>query len=259
MIDLGDAETVDHCIADLRASITGEPEDSRSPPSHSDVDAGTALRQRIFDPLQRAIGGSWKVVVSPDGNLATLPLEVLPADDETCLIDSFEFSYLSSGRDLLRMARPRHGPAGASIVAADPDFDLTIDRGIGGASTDPAPTERISRDLDFGQGVEGLPGTRQEGEAIANLLGVRPWLDADLVEARFGELRSPAILHLATHGFFLKDQAGLRAPLPGAAPSRIENPMLRSGLLLAGFNTWLSRGFVPADVVNAVRITVSDA
>src|SRR5687767_10302143 len=102
---------------------------------------------------------------------------------------------------------------GAPVVAADPDFDLTVDSGGTYAATD-----RVSRDFDRDQGVERLPGTRQEGETIAALLGVRPWLDGDIVEARFDALRSPSILHLATHGFFLKDQTGLRAPLPGVAP-----------------------------------------
>ena len=294
MIDLGDAETIDRGIADLRVSITGDSDyaqaspgpspgllaDSRpldeARPTHppdsrpldearpavgaqSNVDAGTALRQRILDPLLRALGGSQKVMLSPDGDLATLPFEVLPADAGNFLIDMFEFSYLSSGRELVRGDRPRQGVAGTSIVAADPDFDLTIGDGGPHASTHTstdlstdtltdASLQRVSRDLDRDQGVERLPGTRQEAEAIAEMLGVVPWLGGDIVEARFDELRSPAILHLATHGFFLKDQTGMRAPLAGLAPSRVENPMLRSGLLLAGFNTWLSRGRVPPDV-----------
>ena len=62
---------------------------------------------------------------------------------------------------------------------------------------------------------------------------------------------SPRILHLATHGFFLTDQqfeslTGQRRlqfedePLP--ADMRIENPLLRSGLALAGANIGLKSG-----------------
>jgi len=58
----------------------------------------------------------------------------------------------------------------------------------------------------------------------------------------------PGHLHIATHGFFLPDQAeepkpqlnpGFDHPLPLFAP-RNENPLLRSGLALAGANRFQS-------------------
>jgi CHAT domain-containing protein len=67
-------------------------------------------------------------------------------------------------------------------------------------------------------------------------------------KAALGEVRSPWLLHIATHGFFLED---LKMTPTGQAlgddPSRllkqvrksgvgIENPLLRSGLALAGAN-----------------------
>jgi hypothetical protein len=52
-----------------------------------------------------------------------------------------------------------------------------------------------------------LPGTRMEGERVGTRLRVSPWLDATALEGRLkAECRSPRILHLATHGFFLPDQ-----------------------------------------------------
>jgi hypothetical protein len=104
-----------------------------------------------------------------------------------------------------------------------------------------------------------LPGTRVEGERVGTRLRVSPWLDATALEGRLkAECRSPRILHLATHGFFLPDQEpgfnraarglaldsgdflgaqGGRDRIPGPL---LENPMLRSGLALAGANTWLT-------------------
>jgi CHAT domain-containing protein len=103
-----------------------------------------------------------------------------------------------------------------------------------------------------------LPGTRTEGEAVGQILGVDPQFDHAALEGRLkSACRSPRILHLATHGFFLPDQpfdpirehlsrmgdmgrefGRFRGPLP-------ENPMLRSGLALAGANTWLKGGTPP--------------
>ncbi len=238
-LDLGDAEALDTLIDALRASITGDRAAAprHNPPAH----AGLELRRRLFDPLLTALGSCTHVLLSPDGDLARLPMEVLPTEDGRRLIDDYSFSYVSSGRDVLRLDAPLRGTIGPPIVAADPDFDLTDESAV------PGPTlGRRSRDLDRGRGAPRLPGTREEGETIAGMLGVHALLGADVVEARFRDLHSPSIVHLATHGFFVKNQTGFRAA-PGLEPPVVENPMLRSGLLLAGFNAWLSRRPVPPE------------
>ena len=68
-------------------------------------------------------------------------------------------------------------------------------------------TGRRSRDfeqanLHFGR----LPGSRIEGERVGQLLGIKPWTDVAALERDLKNIRSPVILHLATHGFFLEDQ-----------------------------------------------------
>src|SRR5262249_31723448 len=115
-----------------------------------------------------------------------------------------------------------------------------------------------SLDLDRA-GAQRLPGTRREGEQIAALLGVRPWLEEAVLDLRLKEQRSPRILHLATHGFFLRDQdwdrhAGPRTP---RRQPRLENPLLRSGLLLAGFNTWRRGGQPPREAEDGM-LTAED-
>jgi CHAT domain-containing protein len=101
-----------------------------------------------------------------------------------------------------------------------------------------------------------------EGERVARLLGVTPWLGAEVVKSRLKAYQSPCLLHLATHGFFLEDQKleQLRKDrtfgmlgLEGGAPSGrllnydLESPLLRSGLALSGANTWLQgRTSLPA-------------
>jgi CHAT domain-containing protein len=77
-------------------------------------------------------------------------------------------------------------------------------------------------------------------------------LDNQALETTLKACRSPRILHIATHGFFLPDvhrdpiqeKSGLAifgelANNRLARLARIENPLLRSGLALAGANTWL--------------------
>jgi tetratricopeptide (TPR) repeat protein len=130
----------------------------------------------------------------------------------------------------------------------------------GAPSTPRVTTSRYSRDLNRAAGACRLPGTRIEGERIAALLNVQPWLETHVLEACLKGVRSPRLLHLATHGFFLRDQPRQDGQAGGAAdglPSSYENPLLRSGLLLAGYNTWLARGELPPEAEDGM-LTAED-
>ncbi len=269
MIDLGEAEPIERRLVDYRAAITGEAEGRSardlgstelSPDSASCDGIGSSLRAAVFDRLLPALGGRTRLFLAPDGDLTRLPFEVLPTDAGYRIIDEYTISYLGCARDLQRFGDTRSGRSTAPLVVADPDFDLVVEGTV--ARDQPSSTDgRHSRDLRGGRyRFSRLPGTRAEGEKIADLLKVDLWRDADALE---GPLKSrcfsPRILHLATHGFFLEDQR--RDPareddlakdvdrpvdgtgrLSGPAP---EDPMLRSGLALAGANTWLQHGSPP--------------
>jgi hypothetical protein len=259
----------------------------------------------VFDPVVPALGGRNQLLMAPDSVLAYLPFEVLPSGDGRRLIDDYRLSYLSCGRDVLRFGTESSGSPDAPLVMADPDFDLeapvaralAVDRPekplagfwsrllrrkmAGVAAVEPKATPAVttaphtpgrrSRDLTPGTlRFDRLPGTLAEGEAVGRFLGVSPHLDDDALEGRLKSgCRSPRVLHLATHGFFLPDQPldptrahpGLmggvggefgrfRGPLP-------ENPMLRSGLALAGANTWL-KGGTPPELAEDGLLTAED-
>jgi CHAT domain-containing protein len=262
MIDLGEAGPIDRMIADFRASVAVNPHDRpdrdvrrRLPgsPTAPPGQAGPALRAAVFDKLTPAVGGCTRLLLALDGDLTRLPFEVLPDVGGRLLLEQYSISYLSCGRDVLRFGAAPTRPPAEPLVLADPLFDLAAD-GAAAAASGSTTQSRCSRDLRHsGYQFRRLPGTRKEGERVAGLLGVRPWLESDALEGRLKRTRSPRILHLATHGFFLADQphdpgkefpepgrvseeAGAFGRLSGALP---ENPLLRSGLALAGAQTWL--------------------
>lgn len=260
MVDLGEAAPIDALVATFRLAMTGDTGGGVTP---TDTGAGAVhieaqLRKALVDPILvqcpdlRAAGrnsGPRPLILAPDGELTQLPFEVLLFEDGHRLIDDYQMSYLSTGRDLLR-ANDLGGQPGAPIIAGDPQFDL----GTAASERDTASAAtRLSRDLDRGIRLAPLPGTREEATAIAVQLGVDPWLQHTVLEAELKAQRSPSILHLATHGVFVEDQpsspsmwtCSIGEDMGRLTPSQLENPMLRSMVCLAGAQTFLDGGTLP--------------
>lgn len=105
----------------------------------------------------------------------------------------------------------------------------------------------------MGSGLRGLnfdplPGAEKEGEVIKEVSDTMDRNTA-IFSQRVAEeklLREmsapPEVLHIATHGFFLKEDQKLKKRLQGlsrgssSVPPPADNPLLRAGLAFAGLN-----------------------
>lgn len=100
---------------------------------------------------------------------------------------------------------------------------------------DEASTRGLSKDFKLGA-VRRLPGTALEAESVAPKLARFAGSDPTVLMERrasasaFRSLKSPSVVVMSTHGFFLADEPG------GEKEAVRENPLLRCGLLLAGCN-----------------------
>ena len=87
-----------------------------------------------------------------------------------------------------------------------------------------------------------LPGTKVEVDTIAEILEARKWkinkrMRSEASEEALKEVKHPAVLHIATHGYFLKNAEAFAEDekiLGIQTAKTLENPLLRSGLMLAG-------------------------
>jgi CHAT domain-containing protein len=237
------------------------------------------LYRLVFHPLLDAIGVNCrKIFIAPDGDLTRLPFEVLPTAKDSrrnLLIDDYSIMYLTTARDILQINKKQSGLSNESIVAADPDFDLNS-RGHN------ANYSRVSRDFDRSTiNFNRLEGTKYEGEEISKLLNIQPLMGEKVLEYKIKTYRSPKILHIATHGFFLenqdddpnKDKNSMIIEIPedrsevrGIGSTNIfnrlsgqglENPMLRSGLALAGANRWIKGETLPEEAEDGI-LTAED-
>jgi tetratricopeptide (TPR) repeat protein/CHAT domain-containing protein len=283
MIDLGEAKYIDGMIAKFRkVIIEGHAYVEKSTSGWPDTEqpaeeVGQQLREAVFDPIIADLDGNVHVILSPDGELSYLPFEVLPSEQGGYVVDNYQISYVSVGRDVLRLETDSFREPSVPVVVADPDYDLeeTIDEGSSSSVDDQdfGRASALSRDLKRGESYfKRLPGSRIEGIGIAKRLGITPWLGEKALEARVKAVRSPQILHLSTHGYFLPDQE--RAPNGEIVKrdrangdsegfwgrlrrAQLENPLLRSFLVFAGVNTWARNGRLPEPAEDGI-LTAED-
>ncbi len=242
-MDLGPADPIDRAASGLRDALARRDAAYQGP--------AQALYQLAFQPLRPLLGDTHRLFLSPDGQLGLVPFAAL-YDGQQFLIDAYDFIYLTSGKDLLPRP-PEKASHGSVVVLADPDFSAplpTPPASSGGAP--PVATRSASVEPFFSaqradvaeSPWEPLPGTRKEAESIQRLLPrAQLYLGAEATKQRLLHLPTPAVLHIATHGFFLEDApapedsraVGHFGALDESTPAHLPpDPLLRSGLILAG-------------------------
>ena len=273
LIDLGEADGIDETVAQVRQSVIDAGNDFRTTegPRLPQVErtweegfrqVSQPLYQQVFAPLRAALVPTTLIYLAPDGELNRLPFEALVDDQGRYLIETYRFAYLSSGRDLLQ-AHPQ--PGQGTVVFAGPNYDLGAARRhevahelLAALPSGPTPALRgaVSRDLR-GRAWKPLKGAAAEAALVKKELQgsgygpVTEYVGPEALEEVFKAVHGPRLLHVATHGFFLPDQQ--REPEDQHGPIALvdlatgaarglarlhgaENPLLRSGLVLAGAN-----------------------
>jgi len=254
-VDLGDAAEIDAAVQSFVGLLQDRNADfqrsagARPTPRRDVVETITTdLKALVFDPIAPYLQDVDHLLISPDGQLNLLPFEALQAEaGGEYLVQQYQISYLNSGRDLLKFGvlEPSRNPA---VIVANPDYETangTVQ--LAQAETRSVAENRRSTALSQLQ-VEPLPGTAAEVAAIRALLpNATVLVEAGATENALKQVEAPRILHIATHGFFLPNvdrpptdtlTANLitDSSFAPVGPS-VENPLLRSGLTLAGFNT----------------------
>lgn len=242
-VDLGEAEPIDQAAAKFGRAI------SRADRDEADIKAlARTVDDLLMRPIRQRLGEAQMVLVSPDGPLHLLPFEALVDEDGRYLLETFTFVYLTTGRDLVRLRE--HPPVrDEPVIVANPAFDSAGVTQVARNTWEPqdATVRRSSNVADFV--YSPLPGSFDEAKAVKQLLPEATLLlGPQATKAALQELHGPRILHLATHGFFLKDhQEEMLAPdnnlklrpvreqqQPGAVERA--SSLLYSGLALAGAN-----------------------
>ncbi|MDB4960126.1 MAG: tetratricopeptide repeat protein [Myxococcales bacterium] len=234
-IDLGGAAAIDAAVEKFRKALS-DPSDAKA------VVHGRALYDLTMAKVIPQLNGATSILIAPDGTLNVVPFSALVDDRGEFLIKRFTFTYLTSGRDLLRL-NVKTVAQGGGVIFADPSFDGAAPAAKGpNATPNETPNgtkSRGSRSVDLASlSWPALPGTGAEATEVEKTMrGMTVFRGARATEGELKRIHGPRILHLATHGFFLPDEPPpkVREGAP-AATEKHENPLLRSGLAFAGAN-----------------------
>lgn len=212
---------------------------------------GKELYQLVWAPLLPYLKGRNKISYSPSGKLFNIAFHALPVDSVTLVSDKFELHQYTSIRQIAFRSLNNMSQKPISIsLFGDPDF--SSDKSVISKQRNNTTSTNISATLlnDIrGAGSNEWPrlyGTAEEVKKIKQLFDQNKttaslFMQADATEENLKSLNSKAtqIIHIATHGFFLqlpdknKRQTGFANQ---NAYSLADDPLLRSGLILAGGN-----------------------
>lgn len=182
-------------------------------------------------PIRKHLEGVVRLFLSPDGvyneiNLNTL----LDAKTNAYVLNEINIVNVTNTADLMRTHPPMDNEQPVVLVGR-PAYNETLQTAT--APADEYGTRSVlSDELNEvrEENFADLAGTETEVRQIGRLLSgrgmkVETLLGADAEEQRIDEIEDPPALHIATHGFFIDDEA-----------SQV-NPMIRSGLILAGVHS----------------------
>ena len=213
--------------------------------------AGRSIYGKIWKPLTPFLKDKPTVYIVPDSIIHLLPFDTLIDENNQYLLKSKDLRILSSSRDLVLSDLP---PAKKNLlIIAGPDYDIDTIKDLKkeildrrGADNNTIRLASVGlRSLSFGK----LVGAELEGSAIKKVsdhlkIASTIYSKRSAEERQLRQIRQPPqIVHIATHGFFLKPEDSMirrllsmqrgarnRLPPPG------DNPLLRAGLAFAGIN-----------------------
>ncbi len=165
-----------------------------------------------WSPLAKEAGSLKKIFFSPDGIYTQLNPYTFKKPGGDYLLNELEIVLLGNPADLLDLKKANSTVKRATLIGFP----------------------------DYGTGtIVQLPGTRIEVDAIQKLLKssgyqVSEYLQKEASEHNLKAAHDMSILHIATHGYFLKDVSRASWPIGVLADYAKENVLLRSGLILAG-------------------------
>jgi tetratricopeptide (TPR) repeat protein len=184
---------------------------------------------KFWKPVHTALAGIKKIYFSPDGAYNQININSLKnPETQSYVFDELELQNVTNTKDLVtrRIVKPSKKQI---VLFGNPDY---------------AMDEKTHHANEMYSGLlNQLPGTEEEVKKIHKTMAQNNWQPKmftgdNATEKNIKNLNNPKVLHVATHGFFEKDIV-VNNENDNDKERVKENPLLRSGLMLAGASVTL--------------------
>jgi CHAT domain-containing protein len=189
-----------------------------------------AIQQRIHDEhsytqfwakIGNEVAGKKMIYISPDGVYNQINLNTLKKPGGDFVVKQVDLVTIGNSKDLIALkAKKTTVPKKTAFLLGFPDY---------------ATNE-----------VSALPGTKVEIDGVSKLLKtsgyqITQFMEKQATEKNVKAIKGPTLVHIATHGYFLQDVDNSGSSVFGVnAENASQNPLLRSGLILAGAGNAIS-------------------
>lgn len=173
--------------------------------------------QQYWAPIESALKNKKTVYLCPDGIYNQINVNTLRkpgTGSSEYVINRYDISILGNAKDLIALKEKKTTrPSKRAVLVGFPDY--------GGAE------------------ISALPGTQKEVDAVAGILKasgykLEVFTQSAATEKNMKATGRPDVLHIATHGYFLEDVESTGTAFGVHLENASDNPLLRSGLMLAG-------------------------
>ncbi|MEQ8628384.1 CHAT domain-containing tetratricopeptide repeat protein [Ekhidna sp.] len=206
---------------------------------------------QFWAPIAEEIGAVATLYLSPDGVYNQINLEAIPTPDGRYVLDNSNILLISNTKDLFlnKIQTKVVAEKQYAMMFGNPQFYLQTQPG------QPLPTSGLTRAT--AEVVTPLPGTKAEIEELDDLLDRKGWSTDKFTEIQANEssikqVSNPRVFHVATHGFFKEAAAADVSDQEYNENAAYENPLLKTGLLLAGAGDILNQTQYNYNVDNGI-------
>ncbi|WP_375578776.1 CHAT domain-containing tetratricopeptide repeat protein [Marivirga tractuosa] len=200
-----------------------------------------------------------KLYFSPDGIYNQISVNVLFNNEtEKYVLEEQNVQLLTNTKDLIayREEKSSSNLASSPTLFGFPNYNKGINESMDESETD---ASKIVENASLNRGLRGslqryirgnslvtaLPGTKEEVNKIGSIYESsdfqqpKTYLENEADEIQLKSVQNPQVLHIATHGFFLEDNETTNNEQDDKYS---ENPLLKSGLIMAGANSFIASG-----------------
>lgn len=179
--------------------------------------------EQFWARVDPALAGKKVLYISADGVYNQISLNTLKKPDGDYVLNRYDMVLVGNSKDVIALKTQKPVAAKKSaFVLGFPDYG--------------------------GDAVSALPGTKVEVDNINRILKaggytIQSFMQKTATEASVKALKGQTLVHIATHGYF---QADVEQTAAGVHQENAKNnPLLRSGLLLAGASPTLKGELIP--------------